>query len=257
MNELTRYTLHSRYQNDELYHHGIIGMHWGIRRYQPYPKSYKGDGKYLGDKKQQKQAYREERAKVKEYNDQLRKDRTDVFEKAKDVTVLGRAIKYADKNADRMMKKFDKVAARTRYGRKDEDMKPYRKAQRNYQAAMMSQERIHKAYETGLKELNEQLDTLKKRYGDENVRDLKYKMTKNNQEVLDERILTNAEIAAYISQAPLNMIAAALGAPVLIWQYPISKEGRGKRTAEASYEFARSRPDLDETAYLRMPGSGK
>lgn len=35
---------------NELYlaHHGILGQKWGIRRFQPYPKEYHGDGKFTG-----------------------------------------------------------------------------------------------------------------------------------------------------------------------------------------------------------------
>ena len=44
----------------ELMHHGIMGMRWGIRRFQPYPDDYKGSGKEVGKAKVKASKLRED-----------------------------------------------------------------------------------------------------------------------------------------------------------------------------------------------------
>ena len=69
MNEFTRNCLHERFQGNELYHHGVLGMHWGIRRYQPYGHGgYKPDhkGKFEGTKKEAREHAKEIKQDLKE-----------------------------------------------------------------------------------------------------------------------------------------------------------------------------------------------
>lgn len=72
---------------NELYHHGILGMHWGIRRFQPYPKGSGKKGKEIGAAAKKKsveivQKYKDKK-KAKQRNENLKKAREKAAENRK------------------------------------------------------------------------------------------------------------------------------------------------------------------------------
>lgn len=75
-------------------HHGVLGQKWGVRRFQPYPKGYKGEGNFIGDdgieyvskkefKQLQKSNKKEIKNKIKENTKALRKDTKELNKRTK------------------------------------------------------------------------------------------------------------------------------------------------------------------------------
>lgn len=92
--------------SDELYHYGVKGMHWGIRRYQPYPDGKNGQfiGKHAAKKAQRAMNFNSYRiSQAEHYKNKSQKRKDKFLNKAKIAKAKGNLDKM-----DRMKRKANK-----------------------------------------------------------------------------------------------------------------------------------------------------
>lgn len=137
---------------NELYHYGIRGMKWGVRRYQNTDGTLTSAGK--------KKARQEYRA-----------DNKQAFELGKNATITGRATSRSMKRTIKLESKLDK-----QYEKDPEGVKRRTKSlNKKWQASSETTAQLSAAYKKNKALAEEHCKSLIDKYGDEAVTSIKYK----------------------------------------------------------------------------------
>ena len=158
----------------ELMHYGIQGMRWGIRRYQRYPDSYSGDGKFVGDAAR---AANKQRLKV-----------------AREATLAGKNLR----NANRRALKYEF----------DQDN------QEKFQKALRDREFWNEKYKENEEKAIRTIKSLQEKYGSNNIKDLRYKNGLFDDEVFSKAELGVRFLAAAAAAATISPTSFTLTVPI-------------------------------------------
>ena len=170
-----------------LAHYGIAGQKWGVRRYQNKDGTLTSLGK-------------------KHYSsDEIASDNHDAFEKGRNATLAGRTLKYANKLNDYNRRQLSNATIGN-----------LAKRTKNYERSSRVVEKAQEEYETRLKEAMDHADSLVKKYGESNVKDLVYKTLPDGSKIVNEQVYTGKQKAL----GALTFVVAALPLGTA-WMFPL------------------------------------
>lgn len=175
------------FYDDELYHHGILGMKWGIRRYQPYQKGYTGNGREVG------QAARSGKpslfaSKAPDYKE-AKKTRNNL---TRTTSALGLVKASANKKADKLERKAEK--------------NPTEQNVSKAKAARSEASKWDREYASQESKLNKHVSDMQSKYG-KNVKGVSYQSMKTGKGK-KQNIVNNGKLNRILGTAS-NIVSGA------------------------------------------------
>lgn len=151
-------------EEDSIEHHGIKGMHWGIRRFQPYGKGYHGDGKFVGAIKRKYRDIRDK--KYRDYDTSYSKAGSASGTRSKYTNIDGslnekgrfHSQAYINKQLKKNEKYYNKVI--NKYNKRAEEYKDEPEMQKKFLDLAKEAEQTKKAVDASIKGMD--LDSVMK-----------------------------------------------------------------------------------------------
>lgn len=207
--------------NNELYHYGIQGMRWGIRRFQ------NSDGTRISKE--------ERKSKINQY----KKDKKEAFENGKNATIYAHALNKSMKKTFKSEKKLKKAYEKDPNGVEKSTKKKYDKVVDNYK----TQDIINNAYDKAREKGENHCKELIKRYGRENVKPINYK-NYNNEKMGDYKLMNERVISGkdWCSSAVKTLAISAALSPAGFGyiEVPASGKMRGNSVYRSTKRYVKT-----------------